>query len=152
MGIMVGTSIPLTRDFLAGAIFVLDTYLAISQAKAWKGPNMSMCKRAWVPHLVAILALALGWALPVHAESCNALRWGDQSLSMHWDDKTIAGCLSEAQEFATKIDQDPVQAAFQAVDDVCAQLETNQLSGDMLTTAQQVCAKLRAGIKSKPSR
>ena len=115
---------------------------------------MSMCidKRAWVPHLVAIFALALGWALPAHAESCNALRWGDQSLSMHWDDKTVAGCLSEAQELATKIDQDPVEAAFQAADDVCVQLETNQLSGDMLTIAQKVCAKLRAGIKSESTR
>jgi hypothetical protein len=150
---LVAGTIPLTRVFLAGATFVLDTRLPISKAKALKGPNMSMFidKRAWVPQLLGIFALALGWALPAHAETCNAVRWGDQSLSMHWDDKTIAGCLAEAQEFTSKMDKDPVEAAFQAMDDVCAQLEANQLSGDMLATAEKVCARLRTGIKKEPA-
>jgi hypothetical protein len=144
---------PVTRTFLADVTFVLDSYLAISKTKAWKGQNMSMCidRRALVLPLVALFALALGWTVPAHADSCDAVRWGEQSLSFHWDDKTVASCLTEAQKFAEKVDQDPLEAAFQAMDDVCAQLEANRLSGDMQATAEKVCGKLRAGIKKEPA-
>ena len=101
---------------------------------------------------VIIVVFALGWALPAHAVSCNAVHWDEQSLALHWDDLTIAGCLLEAQKLKTEMDQDPVEAAFHAMDDVCAQLETSHPSGDMLTSAEKVCAKLRAGIKREPAR
>jgi hypothetical protein len=114
---------------------------------------MDMCihKRAWVLKRVVVFAFALGWALPAHALSCNAVHWDEQSLTLHWDDLTIAGCLLEAQKLQTEMDKDPVEGAFHAVDDVCAQLETNHLAGDILTSAEKVCAKLRAGIKREPA-
>ena len=103
--------------------------------------------RIWVPHLVVVFALALGWVLPAHAESCNAVHLDGQSLTIHWDEQTIVGCLNAAQKLETEIDQDAVEAATHALDDACARLETNHLSGDALRTAQRVCAKLRADIK-----
>jgi hypothetical protein len=95
----------------------------------------------------------LNWALPAHADSCNAVNWDEKSLSLRWDDQTVASCLnmlqSKAQEF--KVDEDPVDMAFRAVDDVCAQLEAKHISGDAATTAEKVCAELRAGTKTKPA-
>ena len=116
--------------------------------------SMRIDKRAWVPQQVAaaVFAFALGWAVPAHAESCNALRWDQQSLALHWDAQTIASCLNEAQQFKTEIDQDPLEGAMHAVDDVCAQFESSHLSGDIPTTVEKVCAKLRAGIKSDSAR
>ena len=109
-------------------------------------------KRAWVPQQVAaaVFTFAL-WALPAHAESCNAVRLDQQSLAIHWDEQTIASCLNEAQQFKTEIDKDPLEGAMHAVDDVCAQFESNHLSGDVPATVEKVCAKLRAGIKSDPA-
>ena len=114
--------------------------------------NMRIDKRAWVPQLVVICAFALGWAGPARADSCDAVRWDQQSLTLHWDEQTIASCLNEAQQFKTEIDQDPLQGAIHAMDDVCAKVETNHLSGDIPATLEKACAKLRAGIGKESAR
>jgi hypothetical protein len=102
---------------------------------------------------LVVAVFALNWAVPAHAESCNAINWEEKSLTLRWDDQTVASCLSmlqsKAQEF--KADGDPVEMAFRAVDDVCAQLEAKHISGDAATTAEKVCAELRAGTKTKPA-
>jgi hypothetical protein len=108
-------------------------------------------KLAWLAQLAIVLAVALGCSLPARAATCSALRWHEQSLALHWDEETIADCLNAVQKFKTEIDQDPVEAAFRAMDNVCAQLETNHLPGDIPETAGKVCAKLRAGIKTESS-
>jgi hypothetical protein len=106
----------------------------------------------WLIRRVIIVGLALFWAVPAHAVPCNALHLDEQSLALHWDDLTIAGCLLEAQRLKTEMDDDPIEAALDAMDDVCAQLETTHLSGDMLASAEKVCAKLRSSIKKEPAR
>jgi hypothetical protein len=115
--------------------------------------NMSMHFKGagWILQGVIITGFALFWAVPAHAVPCNAVRLDEQSLALHWDDLTIAGCLLEAQKLKTEMDKDPIEAAFDAMDDFCAQLETNRLSGDIPTTAAKVCAKLRGGIEGDPA-
>ena len=104
------------------------------------------------PGLIVVV-FVLNWALPARADSCNALQLDQQSLTLRWDDKTVANCLSmlqsKVQEF--KLDQDPIDTAFRAMDDVCATLEANHISGDAATAAEKVCAQLRAGTKAKPA-
>jgi hypothetical protein len=113
--------------------------------------NVCIDKRAWLPQFAIVVAVALTWILPARAASCNALRSNGQSLTLQWDEGTIADCLSEAEKLKTEMDHDPVEAAFHAMDDICAQLETNHLPGDFPETAGKVCAKLRAGIKTEPT-
>jgi hypothetical protein len=56
---------------------------------------------------------------------------------------------SKVQEFKTE--EDPLEKAMRAVDDICTGLEGKQIPADILTDAQEVCAQLRAGFKPKPT-
>jgi hypothetical protein len=100
---------------------------------------------------LVVAVFALNWALPAHADSCNAINWEEKSLTLRWDDQTVTSCLNMLQSKAheLKLDEDPVDMAFRAVDGVCAQLEAKHISGDAATTAERVCAELRAGTKAK---
>ena len=109
-------------------------------------------KRTWMLFLqrIVVFAFMLGWTFPAHANPCNAVTLGEQSLTIHWDQQTVTSCLNElqstAQELEKQIDQDSVDAAVRAVDRVCTKLETKHLSED----AERICAQLRAGTKKVP--
>jgi hypothetical protein len=45
-----------------------------------------------LPGLVVVV-FALNGTLPARADSCNAVQWEQQSLTLRWDDKTVANCL-----------------------------------------------------------